>query len=156
MRFREAAGFAGLPVSEGKAALRPTYRRQVSVRNGTVITHSVDLDEHFRLDEPHASRWDYGLGIRGRGEFAVWVEPHSAASAREVDVVLRKLKWLNTKLNTATFEGLSELTDAARAKGICPFYWIHDGEMHMRTGGKEARLLALHGMSLPRRHIRIA
>lgn len=151
-RFQKAAAQAGLPAPRGLAAVRGRDRKQIK-RGAGAVSGSVAMDAHFQQAEPHAHRWDYGVGFSNGKEFAVWVEFHPASGAREVQVVIAKLQWLKTKLASQAFKELNKLTVAApREQQFC---WLYQGSTAFRSGGKEQKLLAQHGMRLPRRALRI-
>ena len=153
--FRKSATEAGLNIESGKQAIKAEYRGQVSVGKNFSFTGSVDLDHHFSNAEPNANRWDYGVGFNHDDEFIIWIEPHPASSPKEVDIVLKKLKWLQSKLKSPGYEGFFKLTKATQEKGERPFRWLYKGKTSFRAGGKEARLLAQNGLNLPERRIRI-
>lgn len=155
MEFIEAARAAGLDGMPGKKAVKAEYRAQITVRGGVRFSGSVDLDKHFQKSEPNANRWDYGIGFNHGVNFALWVEPHPASGASEVDAVIRKLDWLKSKLGSPGYEGLAALTTAAQKNGEIPFRWLYSGRTSFRSGGNEARQLAQHGMRLPERHLSI-
>lgn len=150
--FEQAAGAAALQCKRGKQAVANHCQDQVRAKlASTKFTASVDLDTAFAQAEPNAHRWDYGLGLRLHGgtEFAVWVEPHPAASTREVKVVLAKLDWLQAKLRQPEFSALQDLTEACAHQGWPRFHWLATGRVTLRPGSREARMLAQRGMKLP-------
>lgn len=154
--FLESAKKAGLNGKPGKQAIKGTYRKQISTGENSGFTGSVDLDHHFSNAEPNANRWDYGVGFKhGDGEFVIWIEPHPAGSSKEVDIILKKLEWLKSKLRLRGYEGLSELTNMAEGKGEIPYRWLYEGKTSFRSGGKEAKRLAQKGMKLPEKYINI-
>ena len=153
MSFKEAIAQAGLDCSPGKHAMQNRHRERIRQGDAVKISGSVDLDTHFQPAEPHANRWDYGVGFRKNREFVIWVEVHSASSSREVDVVIKKLKWLKSKLALKAFKQLAELTKAApEGKQFC---WLHHGRASFRSGGREQKRLAQHGMRLPTRVLEV-
>lgn len=142
----------------GKQAVGPAYSPQIEAVNGK-FTHSVDLDNHFKLAEPSSPRWDYGLGVKfvNGVEVAVWIEPHPASSTGEVNSMLAKLDWLESKLDSAPFSDLRALRDAARKQGVNPYRWqvTLTGAIRITPQSKEARKLAEAGLEMPNRHIKI-
>lgn len=154
-KFLDAATAAGLDGKAGKQAIKAEYRGQVVARGAANLSGSVDLDEHFKADEPQDNRWDYGVGFTVGDEFALWIEPHSASGSGEVAVMIRKLEWLKAKLQTPDFKDLAKLTQAAEAKGEIPFRWLYKGKTSYRKGGKEAKQLAQKGLRLPERSIQV-
>lgn len=153
--FLDATTAAGLDGNAGKQAVKAEYRGQISVRGAASFSGSVDLDEHFKADEPNDNRWDYGVGFTAGIEFALWIEPHPASGSGEVAVMLRKLEWLKAKLKTPDFADLAALTSAAEEKGEIAYRWLYSGKTSFRAGGKEARQLAQKGMKLPERSIQV-
>jgi hypothetical protein len=141
------------------SAVEAGYRQQISARSGFRHTASVDLDRAFVVAEPDATRWDYGLGLRSpQGiELAIWVEPHPASSTKEVERMLRKLKWLKAKLDSAAFRELRELRDAAVRQDARPYRWLTtlSGAIGIAPNSKEARQLAREGLEPPRRQIEL-
>jgi hypothetical protein len=154
--FEKAAKAAGLTAAAGKSAVENRYRGCIEVKNDrTRFTGSVDLDGAFKQAEGAANRWDFGLGVHaaGRPEFAVWVEPHSAASTGEVKTMLAKLAWLKIKLRQPEFKNLRVLTDACVAQGGQPYHWLASANVAIRPGSPEANMLAVHGMKSPKSRV---
>lgn len=154
--FMAAASAAGLSPAEGKQAIQHQYRSGIQAADGSRFCGSVDLDAAFARAEPHASRWDYGLGIQRNGvELAFWVEPHPASSTSEVARMIAKLDWLKAKLSQPAFSRLNELTRNAMQLGLA-FRWLAaSGEMRLVPGSRQARLLAERGIAFPTRHLRL-
>lgn len=150
--FEQAAAAASLDCKPGKQAVANRYQERVQTRVGnTRFTGSVDVDAAFAQAEPHAHRWDYGLGVQlhGHKECAVWVEPHPAASTREVKTMLAKLDWLQAKLRLPAFAEFKALTDECKRQGGTPFHWLATAHVAMHPGSREARMLAQRGLRLP-------
>jgi hypothetical protein len=155
--FQTATRLAGLEAyyRPGKGAIEGRHRD--AIRNGDPrrFVGSLDMDAACRANEPNAPRWDYGLGMRmpsARREIAVWIESHPASSTREVDVMLRKLRWLKTKLDSQ--HHLRALTVAASDARVPPFRWLaSDGEVRITRQSKEFFLLRQAGLSMPARII---
>lgn len=143
--FIEAAHDAKLDCKDGLDAIEKEYKKHIEPKSA--FTGSVDLDDHFKPTEPQSSRWDYGVGIKLKGEeYAVWIEPHSAASASEVKTMLKKLSWLKEKLKQPEFKGLKQLTRNEKS-----YYWLYpyDGKCRILKGSKEERELARAGLPMP-------
>ncbi len=151
--FEKAATAAGLSVASGKSAVENRYRGLIEGKTAsTRFTGSVDMDAAFKQAEGGANRWDFGLGVHvsGRQECAVWVEPHSAASTGEVKTMLAKLAWLQAKLKQPEFKRLKALTDACIDQGHRPYHWLASAHVAIRPGTRDANMLAVRGMDLPR------
>lgn len=146
---------ARIPSMAGKRAVAKPYRSTIQTREGTNIVCSSDLDKHYERAEANNSRWDYLICFRSTYSFAVWIELHPASGAREVDAVIRKHTWLLGKLRTEDFSELAALTQSVISKGENPYVWIYQGTSRYKAGGKEARRLALAGLSLPKRLLQI-
>lgn len=154
--FAAAATKAGLKVEVGKQAVEGQYRDRITATVGNTFTHSVDMDGHFKASEGASPRWDFAVGIKSgsNGEAAYWIEPHPANSTGEVHTMIAKLNWLKAKLEAPEFAGLKGLRDAAVAKGADPYRWLAtDATIRITAGSREARMLALHGLGMPRRTV---
>ncbi len=81
-------------------------------------------------------------------EHAIWIETHKAGNPVEVDVVLKKLDWLKSKLRSPDHARLSRLTDSARKSGRGPYFWVYKGKSRFRAGGKTQARPARAGMTL--------
>lgn len=155
MKFHDAAINAGLQPQQGKQAVKNEYRSQINVGGDFTFTGSADLDQAFIHSEPNSHRWDYVVGFKNSLEFVIWIEPHPANSAKDIDTVLRKLSWLKGKLKTSEFSGLCQLTDNTEQLGIIPYRWTYSGKSKLRVHGKQKRRLTHAGMKLPERWIQI-
>ena len=155
MTFDEAVQAAGMESKSGKQAIKGEYRSKVSVTDGLHITGSVDIDEHFKDTEPQANRWDYAIGVKNVAHFVIWIEVHPASSTGDVDVVIRKLQWIQEKLKSKEFKGLAILNEKTGAMGYIQFHWLYSGRCKFKSGGKEASKLAQYGMELPKRMLLI-
>lgn len=157
--FTQAATKAGLTTHAGKGAVQGVYHPGVTLKAGFAHTQSIDLDTHFATAEAHATRWDYGLGLRTTAgvEMAVWLEPHPASRSSEVKTMLSKLAWLKAKLDSAPFSGLRALRDVAAHHGKFPYRWLvtQTGGISIAPNSKEAKRLALAGLDQPRRQVRL-
>lgn len=112
------------------------------------------MDDAYRIAEGQSNRWDYGIGYRVElDEFAVWIEPHSATSDREVATMLRKLQWLKDKLATEDFEALRKLTEKAGSANFKKFWWVTSGKIGIRQGTRNANLLSKQGLNFPCRTV---
>lgn len=151
--FEQAAEAAGLTSQPGLGAVKGEYRDGLSLQPGHRHTASIDLDSGLRAAEPTASRWDYGIGLStsAGAELLVWVEAHPASSTGEVQKMLDKLAWLKDKLARTEFADLRALQTRPAA-----YRWLaRTGGIRILPGSKEARRLALAGLSAPQRHIQL-
>lgn len=156
MSFVDAAKAAGVPVSNGIQALEATDRATIECARGISFSGSVNLDEAYRVAEPQSNRWDYGLGFRiATEEYAVWIEPHSATSTREITKMLRKLQWLKDKLASKDFEQLSRLTKRTRIAKYRQFWWVTSGKIGIRPGTTDANRLAKNGLNFPCKRVTV-
>lgn len=156
--FEKAALAAGLIPEPGKSAVEGKYRALIkAIHPKATFTGSVDMDGAFTRSEPKANRWDYGLGMMepGQPERAVWIEPHSGDSAGEVKKVLAKLDWLEGKLALTAFAKLNTLTEQTRMLGKPRFHWLSSGQVGIRVGSREAKMLASRGMRPPSSHLEV-
>ena len=156
MKFSDAVRQAGLTPSEGLQGLEEGDRKCIRKQSRTIFNGSVNIDASYREIEPQANRWDYGIGCQVDGvDFAVWVEPHSAASEHEISMMLRKLQWMKDKLATQKFEELRKLTEQTRKKGLRQFWWVTTGRINIRNGTPQANRLAQAGLNFPRKELNI-
>jgi hypothetical protein len=154
--FAQAATHAGLVARQGKEAVEGRHRSSIVVRlASSFFTGSVDMDGAFRQSESASHQWDYGLGVQaqGKGEIAVWVEPHSASSIGQVDIVLAKLDWLQAKLQDEKFKSLKALTDECVRQGYRPFHWMATAHVGIRPGTPAFNKLSARGVSLSSRRV---
>lgn len=96
---------------------------------------SVDIDACVVGKYPHDNRWDYVFGYKSKAYF---VEVHSASSS-EVSVVIRKLSWLKSWLNT-------NAPELNKIKADVPFYWIQSGKFDIPKTSRHHRLAVSHGI----------
>lgn len=144
-QFEKAVIAANLPFFKDIQAIEKEYKKQIKTKGD--FTGSVDLDNHFKPKEPQSPRWDYGIGVKlNDKEYAIWVEPHSASSASEVETMLKKLRWLKDKLQEPEFKALKQLT-----QGVKSYYWLYpaDGKCRILKDSKEGRELTRAGLSMP-------
>ncbi len=156
MSFKKAVQAEPPPVRDaycaGKQALKREHRGLVTCKDSRRLTGSIDLDKALERQPDHANaaRWDYGLGYRpaaGRPEQAVWIEVHSATT-KEVDAVLRKLRWLQDWLNDGA-GCLKRMTN--RAAPNIRFVWIASGRVNIPKHTRQARRLSQNAIGRPRK-----
>lgn len=151
--FDQAARSAGIEPHPGLGAVKGEYRPGVALKPGHRHTASIDMDAGFLAAEPTASRWDYGIGIRGETgqECLIWLEAHPASSTGEVQKMLSKLAWLKTKLAQPAFDDLRQLEHK-----ISAYRWLAmTGAIRIQPNSVEARRLAKAGLSQPQRRIEL-
>lgn len=136
----------------GKQALKGNHRSKLTCKAERRIVHSLDVDAALSTSLEHAAanRWDYGVHYKtttGR-EHALWIEVHHAATG-EVRTVIAKLSWLKAYLREHANELLALSTQISRT--IPPFVWLAtDSGVQITANSPQARLLAAHGMGMPR------
>jgi hypothetical protein len=74
---------------------------------------------------------------------------------KDVKTVIKKFEWLQSKLDSDDFGDLKSLTELARKHGERPYRWVYSGACRLRSGSREDRLLAQHGLRLPERKVTI-
>lgn len=154
--FMAAAQSAGIVSLPGKGAVKREFRAAISLCDSWAHTESMDLDANFERDEPHATRWDYGVGVsNGVVDLMFWIEPHSASSTREVTRMFRKVRWLKEKLGQRTFQRFRAMTNATEQAGHLPYRWLHTGTSHISRVHNVALALAREGIAFPCRHVRL-
>lgn len=154
MTFSDAATSAGLRTSTGKDAIERRYRSCIETAPGLAISHSVNIDDAYLKTEPQSSRWDYGIGlVENNRHFAIWIEPHGAASTHEVERVLHKLSWVKAKLRSRDWFELNSLTEASKERGLQQFWWLVPGTVCFNAGSKEGKRLAQAGMRMPTKKV---
>ena len=139
-------------IRPGKQALKGNHRSKLTCKAERRIAHSLDVDAAFAksLEHATANRWDYGVHYRSTAgrEHALWIEVHPAATG-EVRTVIAKLSWLKAYLREHASELLALSTEIS--KTIPPFVWLAtDSGVHITANSPQARLLAAHGMGMPR------
>jgi hypothetical protein len=154
--FQAAQVQAGIAAMPGKAALHG-YTGTVDCRAPWLWSLSVDMDTAFAASEPHAPRWDAGVGLsrtdRRSDEMIIWIEAHPASSTGAVAEMLSKLGWLQSKLRLPSFAGFRALTQAAQTHGVAYRWLARTGAIHIRPGSREHRLLIRAGLGMPRRRL---
>lgn len=161
MSFKECVEKASNPLRgafrEGKQALKREHRRLVECTNTRNIVGSVDVDSSVGVAEEHqhSKTWDYGVGYKDRGrqnrERAIWVEVHPAHT-KNVSEVVEKLAWLKRFLRSEA-SALNEIT--YESKGIKPFVWIATGPVAIPRNSRQARMLSLSGLDMPRKILKL-
>jgi hypothetical protein len=113
---------------KGLQALKQDHRQRIHL--AASADGSVEIDEATRLKYPNDARWDYVFGYQGKAYF---VEFHNANKTKEVDAMIKKLKWLNDWL---TFQA-PELKKIKANK----FYWIQSNTNHIKSAAKLRKLV---------------
>ena len=131
----------------GLQALSGPERRRVRLRDKRSLRGSINLDEALREAQPHAARWDYGVGLRGnkKDDKAIWIELHPASSSH-VDDVLKKHAWLLDWLKGRA----PRLAELPRA-----FKWVATGSVHLRPGSPQRHRVAAAGIDFCGGHLSI-
>lgn len=142
-------------VCPGKQALKGRHRAQLTCKQERRIVHSLDIDTALSKAGANAAanRWDYGLHYKSTAgrEHALWIEVHHAATG-EVRAVIAKLTWLKAYLREHASELLALSTEVSRT--IPPFVWLAtDSGVHITANSPQARLLAVHGMVMPKQSL---
>jgi ligand-binding sensor domain-containing protein len=121
------------------------HSTRVKARNGTRVVKSIDLDNALKSSHPNSPRWDYGISItRGPLAHVAWVEVHTATS-KEVDSVIRKLRWLHEWLNSKKHECVSPSVS---------YHWVAtDAGVHIDTARR--RKLVGVGLKMPSAQIQL-
>lgn len=129
----------------GLQALRERDRGRIKCSQPRRLKGSVNLDTALARVAPDDPRWDYGIGWTDiQSEVAIWIEVHSADS-HHVSEVLRKAAWLKKWLK-ANSASLLEMT--RREDGLV---WLSTGTVSLQRGSRQARQLALAGVSFPKK-----
>lgn len=100
---------------------------------------SVDIDASMSADFPQAPRWDYGIWLGGKKPKIAYVEAHKAESG-EVDLVLRKQRWL---------KDLLVATNLPESR----WFWLTTGKNKIPPQSSHMRRLNLAGIRLEARTI---
>lgn len=130
----------------GLRALRGDDSTRVAVRRTSRLTGSVDLDTTLKPSAQNESRWDYGIGYKGNGnEEAIWIEVHPADSHHVRDVIA-KSQWLRRWLATAP--DLLRITRNNRQ-----YVWLSTKGVSLQPGSRQARQLAMAGVSFPQKRL---
>jgi len=157
--FEEAVRAAPAPVDRayrsGKRALAREYRSRVACAEPRRLTGSIDLDSALSSEPGYANapRWDYGIGYKPRcaEERAIWIEVHPASTSN-VREVISKANWLRTWLR----ENAPPLALLTIGDGpIRPFVWIATARVHIPRNSPQARQLAIAGLDMPRKALRL-
>lgn len=152
MTFRDAV--QGTPsirahYRPGLQALPHGHASRIRCTNARRLTGSVNLDAALQLMQPHAQRWDYGVGLRRReSDVAVWVEVHPGSSSSVTDM-LAKLQWLKNWLGTEA-TALRDLTQG-------DYHWVStDATIAITPDSQQAKKLAAAGLRGPTRVLNLA
>jgi hypothetical protein len=132
----------------GLEALRTRDKPHVQAEDTRKLSGSADLDAALQPHEPHAHRWDFAIGykhINRTWECLYWVEIHTA-NAKEVNVVLNKLRWLKQWLKgdghrLALFEH--------------DFVWVSSGATSFTLNSPQQKQFAVLGLQHKGRLLRI-
>ena len=133
----------------GLQALRAADHSRVVCANPRRLRGSVDIDAALVHALPNEPRWDYGIGhYNGKTEEAIWIEVHPASSDH-VSGVIRKTHWLRAWLraNAAALLALTRTSDG--------YIWLSAGSVSIQRGSRQARELAMAGVSFPRRRLEL-
>ena len=144
---------AGHSTCTGKQAVKGSHSTLIATAKDVQLQASWDMDAAYLKHEPQAPRWDYALAIQSDRECLYWVEVHPASSTGQVEEMLAKLKWLQSKLCDPQFKVLNQLTKATQVRKIQAFRWLYTGDNRIRPGSQEARKLAQAGLNAPERMI---
>lgn len=109
---------------------------KVCVSDSRKIQGSVDIDKYTKKLYPEDNRWDYALGYNNKVYF---IEVHPAHTS-EVQVVLKKLEWLKSWLNSKGHK-LNALP-----KGEPTFTWIQSGKGAIIPTSKSYKQAAIKGI----------
>ena len=123
----------------GLQALRAEDRPHIRAADTRALTGSVDVDTAWMRIEPNANRWDFAIGYQHEDrtvECRYWVELHTA-SDNQVDVVLRKVRWL---LRWLKGEGMA--MDGFERDIV----WVSSGRTDYTLNGPQRRSFADHGL----------
>jgi hypothetical protein len=116
----------------GLQALRAEDKPHIKAADTRAITGSVDVDKALVRVEPNANRWDFAIGYKHEdrdAECLYWVELHTGNDS-QVDVVLRKLRWLRRWL---------EGDGKALNKFERDFVWVSSGRTDYTLNGPQRR-----------------
>jgi hypothetical protein len=152
MTFRETVQSVpqlAVAFREGLQALRRADHARVVCVRPRRLKGSVDIDTALREILPNDPRWDYGIGYyNGRTEEAIWIEVHPATSDH-VSHVTRKAHWLRNWLS-ANARVLLDMTREYNG-----YVWLSAGAVSIQRGSRQARELALAGVSFPRKRLEL-
>jgi hypothetical protein len=135
----------------GLQALPGGHAARIRCGNPRRFTGSLNVDAALQIAQPHAQRWDYGIGLRRSGsDVAIWVEVHPASSSGVSDM-LAKLRWLRDWLrNEAT--ALQDLLPEPSE-----YYWVStDASIAITPNSMQAKRLAAAGLRGPTRVLTLA
>jgi hypothetical protein len=132
---------------QGLQAMEAGHRNRVVCARPRRLKGSVHIDKALEVALPNDPRWDYGIGhYNGQSEEAIWIEVHPASSDR-VSRVTRKAHWLRNWLrqNGVLLLNMTRISDG--------FVWLSSGGVSIQRGSRQARELALAGVSFPRKRL---
>ena len=132
----------------GLGALRVEDRPHIKAEDTRRLRGSADVDKALQQKEPHANRWDFGIGYRHTNrskECVYWVEIHTAGDS-QVKVVLKKLRWLKAWL---AGDG-EELARFERE-----FVWVSSGQTSFTLTSTQLKESAVLGRQHKGRLLRI-
>ncbi|GHT23637.1 hypothetical protein AGMMS4957_15460 [Bacteroidia bacterium] len=115
----------------GLTALERGHAQKIAVSNSRLLEGSVDIDKMTTHLYPNDNRWDYAFAYNKQVYF---VEVHTANTS-EVDVVLRKLRWLKNWLN-------SKAPRINQLKAQAPYYWIQSNSFAIPKTTPQYRRIA--------------
>lgn len=118
-----------------------SYSVKVTVADRSGLSGSVELDKCVERLYPSENRWDYIVCYK---EQVYFIEVHSAETG-EVDVVLRKKRWLIDWMN-------DNAPEVKRLSANAPYYWIQSGRYNIPKHTPQYRRLAQAGL-LPLRQL---
>ena len=129
--------------NKGLQALRAIDKPHIRTSDTRAITGSLDLDEALmRLPEhSQVNRWDFAIGYKHEdrdAECLYWVELHTA-NASQVNVVLKKLRWLLRWLS-----GNGKALDKQNFER--DFVWVSSGSTHYSLNSSQQRAFADLGL----------
>lgn len=130
---------------EGLQALSGVDRGRIRVATARRLTGSVCVEGALRHSCPNEPLWDYGIGHRGTGgDHAIWIEVHPASS-HHVAPMIAKVRWLRNWLCQHA-PALLRMTRDREG-----FVWLSSGGVSLQRGSRQARQLAMAGVSFPRK-----
>jgi len=131
----------------GVQALKKSERPCVLAQDPGRLNGSICLDAALRKQYPSDPRWDYGIGYNHLqdGEKVTWIEFHPASS-NHVEVVVAKLIWLKSWLETKA-PGLRTMTR--------DYYWIATGGVAISPNSPQAKQIAKAGLRGPCRQLKL-
>lgn len=138
MTFKEAVEQTADVKTGYKAGLSALGTDSVKIRasDTRLLNGSVHIDAHTAKIYAKDNRWDYAFSYK---EEVYFVEVHPA-DTRDVDTVLKKLRWLKDWLNQHAPK-INRLKKAQPA-----YYWIQTGGCAILKGSSQYRRIAQSGL----------